>query len=78
MTRASFGITTHMTYQMPFWIWIRICVKIFFLCNFVNFAHRDMCDTSNESCAQGLYFFFLHLRTLSNLWGRYDPKTEKR
>ena len=36
-----------------------------------------MYDTSEESCAQGLHFFFLHLRASSNLWGRYDPKTEK-
>ena len=36
-----------------------------------------MYDTSKESCAQGLHFFFLHLRALRNLWGRYDPKTEK-
>ena len=44
------------------------------LCQFC--PHTHMYDTSNESCAQGLYFFFLHLRALSNLWGRYDPKTE--
>ena len=36
-----------------------------------------MCGTSNESCAQGHHFFSLHLGALSNLWGRYDPKTEK-
>ena len=51
--------------------------KFSFLHNFVNSAHTDMYDTSNESCAQGLYFFFLRLRALSNLWGRYDDKTEK-
>ena len=27
---------------------------------------------------KGLISFFLHLRALSNLWGRYDPKTEKK
>ena len=42
--------------------------KFSFLRNFVNCAHTDMSDTSNESCGQGLYFFFLHLRALSNLW----------
>ena len=31
--------------------------KFFFLHNFVNSAHTEMYDTSNESCAQGLYFF---------------------
>ena len=36
-----------------------------------------MCSTSMKSCAHGLYFVFLHLRALYNLWGRYDPKTEK-
>ena len=36
-----------------------------------------MYNTSKESCVQGLDFIFLHLRALSNLWGRYDPKTEK-
>ena len=29
-----------------------------------------------ESCVQGLSFIYLHLRPLSTLWGRYDPKTE--
>ena len=30
MAQASFGIATDITYKKPFWIWIRICVKIFF------------------------------------------------
>ena len=30
-----------------------------------------------ESCVLWLHFFFLHLRALSNLWGRYDLKTKK-
>ena len=77
MTRASFGITTHMTYQKPFWIWIRICVNFFVLSNFVNSEHRDTYDTSEKSCRKGLYFFFLRLRSLSTLWGRYDPKLKK-
>ena len=77
MTRASFGITTHITYQKPFWIWIEICVKIFFLPNFVNSVHRGMYNTSKKSYVQGLDFIFFHLRALSNLWGRYDPKTEE-
>ena len=37
-----------------------------------------MYDTSKWSCAEGLHFLFLHLRALSNLWGRYDPKSEKK
>ena len=78
MARVSFGITTYITYQKPFWIWIRICVKFSFLPNFVNSAHRGIYNTSKESCVQGLDFIFLHLRALSNLWGRYDPKTEKK
>ena len=48
-----------------------------FLCNFVNSAHTDMYDTSKASFAQELHFFFLHLRALSDLWGRYDPKLKK-
>ena len=51
--------------------------NFFFLHNLANFARRDMCSTSMKSCAHGLYFAFLHLRALYNLWGRYDPKTEK-
>ena len=51
--------------------------NFFFLHNFVDFARRDMCDTCMKSCAHGLYFVFLYLRALCNLWGRYDPKTEK-
>ena len=35
-----------------------------------------MCDTSMNSCDQGLYFVYLNLRPLNKLWGRYDPKTE--
>ena len=54
-----------------------LCQNFSFFRNFVNSAHTDMYDTSNESCAQGLYFFFLHLRASSNLWERYGPKTEK-
>ena len=77
MAQASFGITRDITYQKPFWIWIRICVKFSFLTNFVDSTHRGMYNTSKESSVQGLHFIFLHLRALSNLWGRYDPKTEK-
>ena len=52
--------------------------NIFFLHNFVSFAHRKMCDTSMERCVLGLHFVFLHQRALSNLWGRYDLKTKKK
>ena len=51
--------------------------QFFVLSNFVNSEHRDTYDTSEKSCRKGLHFFFLRLRSLSNLWGRYDPKTEK-
>ena len=51
--------------------------KFSFLPNFVNYAHRGMYSTSEESCVQGLDFILLHLSALSYLWGRYDPKTEK-
>ena len=52
--------------------------KFSFLPNFVNSVHRGMYNTSKKSYVQGLVFIFLHLRALSNLWGRYDPKTEKK
>ena len=51
--------------------------KFSFLPNFVNSVHRGMYNTSKKSYVQELDFIFLHLRALSNLWGRYDPKTEK-
>ena len=51
--------------------------KFSFLLFFVNSAHTDMYDTLKESCTQGLHFFFLYLKALSNLWGHYDPETEK-
>ena len=54
-----------------------LCQFFSFLRNFVNSAHTDMYDASNESWVQGLHFFFLHLRAVSNIWERYDPKTEK-
>ena len=76
MTRASFGITTHMTSKASLDLDPDLC-QFSFLYNFFNSAHTDMYDTSDEVCAQGLYFFVLHLRASSNLWGRYDPKTEK-
>ena len=50
--------------------------KSFFLCNFVNFAYRDMGDTSMESYVGKLYFFFLDLRAVNNLWGRYDSQND--
>ena len=75
MTRASFGVTTHMTYQKPCWIWIQIVLKFSFLRNFVNSAHTDTCDASNESSAQGLHFFFLHLRAVSNIWAPSKQST---
>ena len=52
--------------------------KFSFLTNFVNSAHRGMYNTSKESCVQGPDFILLHLSVVSNLWGRYDPKTEKK
>ena len=52
--------------------------KFSFLPNVVNSVHRGMYNTSKKSYVQGLDFIFLHLRALSNLWGRYDPKTEKK
>ena len=35
-----------------------------------------MCDTSVESCDEGLHFIS-HQQAVSNLWGRYDPQTKK-
>ena len=55
-----------------------LCENFLFFCNFVSCVDTDMHDTSKESCAQGLHFFFLHLRASSNLWGHYDPNTEKK
>ena len=52
--------------------------KFSFVPSFVNSTHRGMYNTSKESCVQWLDFIFLHLRALSNLWGRYNPKTEKK
>ena len=52
--------------------------KFSFLPYFINSVHRGIYNTSKKSCAQRLDFFFLHLRALSYLWGRYDPKTEKK
>ena len=37
-----------------------------------------MYNTSKKSYVQGLDFIFLHLRALSNLWGRYDLKNWKK
>ena len=32
----------------------------------------------SKAVHKGFISFFLHLRALSNLWGRYDPKTKKK
>ena len=51
------------------------------LCQFffhLNSARRDMCDTSMESFNHGLQFLLLDLKTLSNLWGHYYPRKEKK
>ena len=53
-----------------------LCQNFLFFVTLSILKHTDMYDTSKESCAQGLHFCFLHVRALSNLWGRYDPKTE--
>ena len=53
-------------------------MKFFLSSYFVRFARRNMCETSVERCFGGLHFFFLHLRALSNLRGRYDLKTLKK
>ena len=53
-----------------------LCQNFLFFVN-SSIRHIDIYDTSEKSCRQGLDFFFLRLRTVSNLWGRYDPKTEK-
>ena len=71
-----FAITIHKMCRRLFWIWIKICVKIFYPHNLVYFALRDMRYTSMKSCDQGLHFDYLQIRPLNKLWGRYDPKTE--
>ena len=55
----------------------RFVSKFSFLPNFVNSVHRGMYNTSKKSYVQELDFIFLHLRALSNLWGRYDPTLKK-
>ena len=43
-----------------------------------SILHIETCMIPlSKAVTQGLDFIFLHLRALSNLWGRYDPKTEK-
>ena len=31
-----------------------------------------------KAMLQGLHFVYLHLRSLNNLWGRYDTKTKNK
>ena len=61
-------------------------MSFFFIHHLIDFACRDLCDTSMKSCPVSLTFsvlsgislkVFLHLRSLCNLWGHYDPKPEK-
>ena len=55
----------------------RLVSNFFFRHNLVDFTRRDMCGTSMKSCIHVLYFVFLHLTALCNLWRCYEPKTEK-
>ena len=50
---------------------------LFFLT--LSILHIEACIIPlRKAVFKGLISFFLHWRALSNLWGRYDPKTEKR
>ena len=53
-------------------------LKFFFLHNFVNSAHTGMYGTSNESCAQGLYFFFLTSMSFGQFMGMLCPQNWKK
>ena len=48
-----------------------------FACNCVISPHRIKCNTCIESFYQGLHFFFLHWRAMSNIWGHYDLEAWK-
>ena len=44
----------------------------------LSILHIETCMIPlSKAVDKGFIFFFLHLRALSYLWGRYDPKTEK-
>ena len=54
---------------------IQICVKIFLT---LSILHIQTCMIHQKKAVLKGFISFLHLRTSSNLWGRYDPKTEKK
>ena len=79
MTRASFGITTHITYQKAILdLDPDLCQNFrFFVTS--SILHIETCMIPlSKAVHKGFISFFLHLRALSYLWGRYDPKTEKK
>ena len=43
----------------------------------LSILHIETCMISLRKAVLKGSISFLHLRALSNLWGRYDPKTEK-
>ena len=45
----------------------------------LSILHIEACIIPlRKAVFKGLISFFLHLRAFRNLWGRYDPKTEKK
>ena len=50
-----------------------------FLCFITSsILHIETCMIPLSKAVHKGFIFLLHLRALSNLWGRYDPKTEKK
>ena len=75
MTRALFGITTHITYQKPFWIWIRICVKIFFSFVTLSILHIETCMIP---LSKAVHKGFISFSYTWELWAIYgDVMTQK-
>ena len=48
-----------------------------FACNCVISPHRIKWNICIESFYEGLHFFFLHWRAMSNIWGHYDLEARK-
>ena len=54
-----------------------LCQNFPYFCNSVDSAHRNILWYLSVNLWTRASFLFFHLRALSYLWGRYDPKSEK-
>ena len=77
MTRASFCITMHMTYQKPFWIWIWICQNIPFFVT-LSILHIQTCMIPLMKAVLKGFISFSYSKELEQFMGTLWPQKLKK